>query len=136
MGLDDIFGYGAKILDKVIPDPVARDQAKLELLKAQQAGEFKELEEAMSAIRAEAQSADPWTSRARPSFMYVIYIMLLAGLPMGIVSAVNPEVAANIATGFKSWLAAIPDSLYALFGAGYVGYAGFRTYEKTKGAGR
>ncbi len=31
----------------------------------------------MTAIVAEANSADPWTSRARPSFLYVMYALLL-----------------------------------------------------------
>ena len=87
----------------------------------------------MSAIIAEANSADPWTSRARPTFMYVMYIMILVAIPMGIVSAFRPEIAAAIATGMQAWLKAIPDSLYTLFGVGYVGYVGARSYEKGKG---
>lgn len=35
---------GLKIIDKVLPDPQAKAQAQLELLKLQQAGEFKQLE--------------------------------------------------------------------------------------------
>jgi len=31
----------------------------------------------LSAILAEANSADPWTSRARPTFLYVIYGIIL-----------------------------------------------------------
>ena len=37
----------------------------------------------MSAIVAEANSSDPWTSRARPSFLYLIYVLLLFAVPMG-----------------------------------------------------
>jgi hypothetical protein len=36
---------------------------------------------------AEAQSADPWTSRARPNFLYVMYILLPTALPTGVLSA-------------------------------------------------
>jgi Holin of 3TMs, for gene-transfer release len=84
----------------------------------------------MNVVIAEASSKDPWTSRARPAFMYVIYIMLLWAIPMSIVAAVNPDVAMNIGKGFGAWLAAIPGDLYALFGAGYLGYGAFRTYDK------
>jgi len=35
---------GLKVLDRVIPDPQAKAQAQLELLKLQQAGEFRALE--------------------------------------------------------------------------------------------
>jgi hypothetical protein len=31
----------------------------------------------MAAVLAEAESPDPWTSRARPSFLYVMYVLLL-----------------------------------------------------------
>ena len=36
----------------------------------------------MQAIVAEAQSADPRTSRARPSFLYVMYALLIWSIPM------------------------------------------------------
>jgi hypothetical protein len=35
--------------------------------------------------------------------------------------------------GFKAWLAAIPDSLYLLFGTVMTGYGVQRTIEKVKG---
>lgn len=129
----DIVKVGMGIIDKLIPDPSAKAQAQLELLKQEQAGNLEEVKLQLSAIIAEATSSDPWTSRARPSFMYVMYIMLLAGIPMGIVAAVNPAIAGSIAVGFKAWLNAIPDSLYALFGTGYVGYSVMRTVDKVKG---
>jgi hypothetical protein len=113
---------GGKIIDKIWQDPAQRDQAKLELLKMQQTGELDSVKVQMSAILAEAQSADPWTSRARPSFLYVMYIMILAAIPMGILSAFNPEMATKIAEGLKAWLAAIPNELWAVFGIGYTGY--------------
>ena len=87
----------------------------------------------LNVVIAEASSKDPWTSRARPAFMYVIYVMLLTAIPMGVVAAVNGTVAINIAKGFGAWLEAIPEALYALFGAGYLGYGAFRTYDKKLG---
>jgi len=118
------------VVKKIIPDKEAQAKAMLELQKMQQEGELKELETRMSAILAEAQSKDPWTSRARPSFLYVIYAMILASLPMGALTAFNPDVAHAVASGMKEWLAAIPDSLWTLFGAGYLGYSGARTFDK------
>jgi hypothetical protein len=87
----------------------------------------------ISIVLAEASSADPWTSRARPAFMYVIYILILAAIPMGVIFAVNPQISTNIIAGFGAWLKAIPSDLYALFGAGYLGYGAFRTVDKVKG---
>jgi hypothetical protein len=127
-----ILDIGGKIIDKIWPDPEKKAEAQAKLLTLQQSGELKELEIAMSAILAEAQSSDPWTSRARPSFLYVVYIIILSAIPMGILHAVSPETATNIAIGFKAWLAAIPDPMWTLFGAGYLGYAGARSFDKRK----
>jgi hypothetical protein len=129
-GVVDLLGKG---IDRIFPDKNERERAKLALLQAQQDGQLRELEISMSAIIEEARSEDPWTSRARPSFMYVMYVLLLASLPMGILSAFSPETADAIATGFKNWLGAIPSDMWWLFGAGYLGYAGARTFEKRKG---
>ena len=123
---------GAKLIDKLIPDPEAKQKAQLSLLELQQRGELKEIEAAMSAIVAEAQSNDKWTSRARPSFLYVVYIMILASIPMGILFAVSPTTAANISAGMASWLGAIPEEVWWLFGAGYLGYTGARTIDKRR----
>lgn len=131
-----IFDIGGKLLDKFFPDPEERARKQFELLQMQQTGELKELETRMSAILAEASSTDPWTSRARPSFLYVIYVMILMSIPMGVLSAFEPQVADAIASGMQKWLAAIPEDLYVLFGVGYVGYSGARMLEKRKGAAR
>ncbi len=125
MGFDPLTAaleLGNTVIDKIFPDPAQRDAAKLELLKMQQAGKLDTIKIQMSAIVAEAQSADPWTSRARPSFLYVMYIMILFSIPMGIFSVFRPEMAIQIANGMKAWLAAIPNELYAVFGIGYTGY--------------
>ena len=70
--LESLIGPIAAIIDKVIPDKDARDRAKLELLKLQGSQELERIQVQLSAIVAEATSPDPWTSRARPSFLYVI----------------------------------------------------------------
>ena len=124
---------GGKLIDKIFPDPTQRDAAKLELLKMQQAGELETVKIQMSAIVAEAQSADPWTSRARPSFLYVMYALILFAIPMGLLSFFKPDAATQIATGMKAWLAAIPDSLWAVFGVGYTGYTVARSAWDKKG---
>lgn len=125
-----LFDIGGKLIDKLFPDPEEAARKKVELATLQQEGELKELETRMSAILAEANSSDPWTSRARPSFLYVVYIILLASIPMGVVYAINPELAQNITAGYKAWLAAIPEEMWTLFGVGYLGYAGARSWDK------
>jgi len=134
--LTAVLDIGGKIIDKLFPDPAQRDAAKLELYKAERQGALADLQIQMSAIVAEAQSADPWTSRARPTFLYVVYLMILFSIPMGFVAAFRPELATSVATGMKAWLDAIPNELYTLFGVGYLGYTGARMWEKGKGAAK
>ncbi|WP_126172291.1 holin family protein [Altericroceibacterium xinjiangense] len=131
--LETLIGPITSIIDKVIPDKEARERAKLELIKLQGTQDLQAIEARMSAIVAEANSSDPWTSRARPSFLYVIYIMLLASLPMGILAAFRPEAASDIAAGMNAYLNGLPEPLYALFGTGYLGYTAARQWGKAKG---
>lgn len=123
----------ASLIDKIIPEPKARDAAKLELNKLQGSQEMDVLRTQLSAVFAEAQSADPWTSRARPSFLYVTYAMLLWAIPMGLIAAVQPQAVANIARGMNAYLNGLPEPLYALFGTGYLGYTVVRQWGISRG---
>ena len=131
--IESIIGPIASLIDKIILDPKARDAAKLELVKLQGGQEMETLRTQLSAILAEASSNDPWTSRARPSFLYVIYAMILWAIPMGLIAAVRPEAAAQIASGMNAYLNGLPEPLYALFGTGYLGYTAARSWGKAKG---
>lgn len=122
------------IIDKLIPDQQAAAEAKLKAIEMAQRGELDTLKAQLSAIVAEAQSADPWTSRARPSFMYVMYILILMSIPMGVLSVFNPAAAEAISRGMTAYLSSIPDSLYALFGTGYLGYTAARQWGKVRGS--
>ena len=79
------------------------------------------------------QPADPWVSRARPGFLYVMYALLLWAIPMGLIAAFRPETAQAIAAAMNAYLAGIPEPLYALFGTGYLGYTAARQWGKIKG---
>lgn len=127
-----IIGLASQLLDKLFPNPEERARAELELQKAQMEGDLKDIETRLSAIVMEAQSQDKWTSRARPGFLYVIYVYILAALPFGVAFAVDPQIASNVTVGVTAWLASIPSEMWGLFGAGYLGYTGARTWEKRK----
>lgn len=131
--LESLIAPIAGLIDKIIPDPRARDAAKLELLKLQGTQDMEVLKTQLSAIVAEAGSTDPWTSRARPSFLYVMYAMILWAIPMGLIAAVQPGMATNIARGMTGYLSAIPESMWALFGTGYLGYTAARSWGKARG---
>jgi hypothetical protein len=137
---DKIAEVGAHIIDRIWPDKIAqeaeRTKAQLALMQMQQSGQIDLLTTQISAILAEANSSDPWTSRARPTFLYVMYIMIFMAIPMGVISVFSPGTPEIIAGGMRAWLTAIPDELYALFGVGYLGYTGFRSWDKKNGAVR
>lgn len=131
--ISGLFAIGGKLIDKLFPDPAQREQAKAELVRLEQAGELDAMKIQLSAIIAEAQSADPWTSRARPSFLYVVYILLLWSIPMGVLTVFAPERAAAFTIGFKAWMASIPEPVLALFGTVMTGYVIGRSWEKVRG---
>ena len=143
MGLwDKIFG-GAGVLDgvnkiigkfKLDPEVKAKLEAelranelefkKLELeLEAKIADyQAREIEAAGANIRAEAQSGDKYTARARPTFLYLMYVILgwnFILLPL--IQYVNGKPPLPID---------LPPDIYYLFGAGYLGYVGARGWEK------
>lgn len=127
-----VIGPLAALIDRIIPDPAARDAAKLELLRLDGAQEVDRITAEMAGVVAEAGSPDPWTSRARPAFLYVMYILLLWSIPMGLIAAIHPPTATAIVHGMHAYLTAIPEPLYALFGTGYLGYTVAREWGKAK----
>ena len=139
-GIDDAIGAVSNLADTIIkaafPNP--EDKAKADAIRSAAAVQAAVATTTanLSAILAEAQSADKWTSRARPSFLYVCYVMILAAVPMGLVWAIDPTHADKIATGLQRWLAAIPDAVWQLFTVGYLGYTGGRSWEKIKGVSK
>lgn len=131
--IETLIGPLATIIDKIIPDKAARDAAKLELIKLEGSRELELLQAQLSAIIAEAGSPDAWTSRARPSFLYVMYIILLGAIPVSILSVFSKDSAATIAESMNLYLNGLPEPLYALFATGYLGYTAARQWGKIKG---
>lgn len=119
---------------------VTTDEEKMKLrqaaVEAERTGQLEDLKVRISAILAEAQSADKWTSRARPVFLYVIYEMIQVAIMGAILSIWWPDHVGQAASSLGQLLNAIPDSMWALFGAGYLGYTGARTWEKNKGVAK
>ena len=127
---------GARLIDRLIPDPAEREKAKLALLQAEGQQALQEMQVSLSAILAEANSLDPWTSRARPTFLYVIYALIVLCVAGSILGIWWPAHVATAADNLGNLLNAIPESLWWLFGAGYLGYTGARSFDKWRGAPR
>lgn len=124
----------AKLADTLIDNLFETDEekaaARVKIMQAEQSGRLEEAKLSMSAIMAEAQSSDPWTSRARPTFLYVMYVVIGLCFVGGILSIWWPSQVLTAADGIQAMLLAIPDALWALFGAGYLGYGVARSMDK------
>jgi len=89
----------------------------------------------ISIMVAEASSSDKWTSRARPGFLYLFYLVVivlaLAAPFMGIFfPAQMSQFYVNVKAGFE----AVPEAMWWTFTTGYLGYVGARQYGKIKGS--
>ena len=93
MGIIDILtGPVMKVLDKVLPDPQAKAQAQLELLRLNQAGEFKEVDAQLEMARnqtainvEEAKSPSLFVSGWRPALGWccgLIFFSNYVGVPL------------------------------------------------------
>ena len=72
-----LIGVGMKLIDKLFPDPEAKQAAQIQLLAMEQAGDLKELDAAMQTIVAEAKS-DHWlTANWRPITM-LTFVAIIA----------------------------------------------------------
>ena len=119
-----------KVLDKVLETDEQKAAAKAELIRMEQQGELEREKVQLSAIIAEAKSADPWTSRARPTFLYVFYAIISLCVAGGILGVWWPDHVAQAATNISALLQALPEPLWYAFTAGYLGYTGARSYDK------
>lgn len=87
-----LFELGAKIIDKIIPDPAAKMQAQLDLLRLQQAGEFKEIDAQLqlsqmqsNVNQVEAGNASLFVSGWRPAIGWAcgaIFVANYIGAPL------------------------------------------------------
>lgn len=135
-GWDDAAAFALKIADKLIPDPAAKAAAALEIQKMAQAGEFKEMDDALERARmqadvnkVEAASADTFTSRWRPSVGYVC----AAGLAYAAI--LEPCLRLMVTVyGVSTPLPAVDTTLTMQLLLGLLGLGGMRTAEKVKGA--
>jgi len=74
MSLDPItaaLDLGGKVIDKLFPDPVQRDAAKLELLKLQQTGQLAEMTAQTDINKVEAASDSIFVSGWRPAIGWI-----------------------------------------------------------------
>ena len=89
----------------------------------------------ISIMVAEAYSADKWTSRARPGFLYLFYlvvVVLALGAPF--VGIFFPAQMSQFYVNVKAGFEAVPEAMWWTFTTGYLGYVGARQYGKIRGS--
>lgn len=137
-GLGSVFDFGSKVIDKLFPDKTEAERVKLELFKAQQAGELAELTaqwdnaKAQAAVnQVEAGSASLFVSGARP------FIMWICGVGLGMQFLVAPSIMWGAAILGKTLVLPALDmgTLLTLL-LGLLGLGGMRTVEKLSGVAR
>lgn len=125
---------GLKILDRVLPDPTQKLAAQLELLKLQQAGEFKVLEADLQLALAqteinkvEAAAPDAFRGGWRPAAGWIC----VAGLAYQFLF----QPLAAWSSGIQGWPAPPVLQLGDLYGLlfGMLGLGAYRSVERVKG---
>lgn len=98
-----------------------QELAKLDLELQQRAMDYEAatVQAASANIRAETTSADRYTSRARPSFIYVMLVLFVYNY------IVAPLLGKSVLL--------FPDALFWLFGSCMLGYTAARSWEKILG---
>ncbi len=130
--MDPLSKLAGGLIDTLFETDAEKAEAKAKLMALEQQGKLAQLQISMSAILEEAKSSDPWTSRARPTFLYVMYGVIGLCFLGGILGIWWPDHMEKAATNIRNLLGAIPDDLWWLFGAGYLGYTGARSMDKRR----
>jgi hypothetical protein len=133
-GLGSVFDFGSKIIDKIFPDKDKADQVKFEMLKLQQAGEFKELDQAFELAKSQIEvnkveaAQEGLLSKWRPALGWVCvssyaYNFVLMPLIVWTVTLIN---------GTSPAMIALDTTELGVLLAGMLGLGGMRSYDKTK----
>jgi hypothetical protein len=137
-GISSVLDFGSKIIDRVWPDPQQAAAAKLELFKAQQAGEFKEMDQAFEIAKAqigvnqtEAGNGSTFVSGWRPAIGWV------CASALGYQYLLRPIISWGVAAAGHPLppMPGLDDNLWQLM-MGMLGLGGLRTFEKVKGASK
>lgn len=78
MILESVLSIGTKLIDKLIPDPQAQNDAKLRLMEMAQQGELTELTAKAEIIKAEAASEHWLAATWRPIMMLTFGALIVA----------------------------------------------------------
>lgn len=131
----DIVGIGAKLIDKLIPDPQAKAEAMLKLRELEQAGDLAQLNADLTVMAAqtdinkvEAASSNPFVAGWRPFIGWVCggaLAVQLVLMPLG--------VWASSIAGHPVQAPKMDTELLTTMVISMLGMGGMRSFEKYKG---
>lgn len=135
-GIGSIFDFGSKVIDKIFPDKTEAERVKLELFKAQQAGQLAELtaqwdnaKAQLAVNQAEASSGNTFASSWRP------FIGWTCGVAFAYKFVLAPMAAFVLtASGHPITLPVLDFSEMMPVLFGMLGLGAMRTVERIKGA--
>jgi hypothetical protein len=118
--IDIVKNVVAPIVNRFIPDKTAQDAAIAEIMSA-----------TAQVMVEDSKSPDLYIRRARPTFLYVMYVLLLIAIPCGILFIFSPGIGREFTDGAKYWFSSIPDAMYNMLEVCFGVYVGGRTVEKS-----
>ena len=108
------------IAKRFIPDKTQQEAAQAEIMSA-----------TAQMMVEDSKSQDMFIRRARPSFLYVMYFVILLAVPCGTLYMFSPDLGDAFIQGAKYWFNAIPDIMYNVLEVCFGVYVGGRTVEKS-----
>jgi hypothetical protein len=135
-GLGSVFDFGSKVLDKIFPDPVKAQEAKIELFKLQQTGELAALAAETDLAKGqinvnveEAKSSDRFVSGWRPFAGWV------GGFGFAYAALLEPllRFIAAVAFNYTGTFPALDTTITMQLLFGLLGLGGLRSLDKKNG---
>ena len=130
--LTPIFSLIGTVVDRLIPDKVAAEKAKLEMAVALQTQEFQIQIEQIKVNANEANSTNWFVAGARPAIMWI------CGFALAYASVIEPiaRFISKVWFGYEGEFPILDTDLTMQVLFGILGLGAFRTYEKEKGVAR
>ena len=129
-GEKGILESAANIIRNKQDDPAVK-QAMLDQELEMKKLVLKDAEGARALITAESKSEDAFVRRARPAFMWLFYgVIIFNFILLPLIAAIGKFSNPDFSISFD--YPVLPEQLYYLFGASFLGYSGLRSWDKKK----
>ena len=132
-----LLGLGTQIIEKVIPDPAAKQAAQLELLKLAQSGQLAQLQAdtglaqgQLDVDKAEAANPSFFVSGWRP------FIGWICGMGLAYTFIVRPVASPLLQHAYGVGMEQLDMGTLLTLLLGMLGLGGMRTYEKVQGVSK